>query len=105
MNNCIFCKIIKKEIPAKVVFEDEEILVFHDIHPKADIHWLAIPKLHIDSMLQINYSHEKLMGSVLVKLNKLAVEYNIEDYKLLVNTGLKGGQEVFHIHFHLLANN
>jgi histidine triad (HIT) family protein len=104
MDGCIFCKIVTKEIPAKLIYEDDEIIAFHDITPKADIHYLIIPKLHISSMLELNTTHAQLMGSLLVKINQIALKDNLEGYKLCVNTGHKGGQEVFHLHFHLMAN-
>jgi len=104
MSDCIFCKIIAKQIPAKIVYEDDDMLAFHDISPKADVHYLIIPKLHISSMLELDTNHTHLMGKMLVKINQLAVESELTGYKLAVNTGHKGGQEVFHLHFHLMAN-
>ncbi|MFN8769990.1 MAG: histidine triad nucleotide-binding protein [Neisseriaceae bacterium] len=104
MNDCIFCKIINRTIPAKIVYEDDEMVAFHDIQPKADIHYLIIPKLHIESMLKLEDKHSNLLGNILVKINKIALDHKLEGYKLTIHTGEKGGQEVFHLHIHLLAN-
>ncbi|MBY0378794.1 MAG: histidine triad nucleotide-binding protein [Burkholderiales bacterium] len=104
MNDCLFCKIINKELSAKIVYEDDEILAFHDIRPKTDIHYLIIPKQHIASLYDITVTHAEMMGNLLVKANEIAVNSGINGYKILINNGVKGGQEVFHIHLHLLAN-
>ncbi len=105
MNNCLFCKIIEKIITSKLVYEDDEILAFHDINPKADTHILIIPKQHIVSMLEIDESHQKLIGNLMVKTNQIAKELGLNGgYKIQINTGVNGGQEVMHLHLHLLAN-
>lgn len=104
MANCLFCKIIDKSIPAKIIYEDDDLLAFYDIAPKADIHFLLIPKLHIESMLDLNQSHHILMGKMLLKANELALKLGLEGYKVQINTGVKGGQEVFHLHLHVLGN-
>ena len=104
MANCLFCKIIDKSIPATIIYEDNEILAFYDIAPKADVHFLLIPKLHIESMLDLNQSHHILMGQMMLKANELAVRLGLEGYKVQINTGVKGGQEVFHLHMHVLGN-
>jgi histidine triad (HIT) family protein len=104
MNNCIFCKIIDKSIPAKIIYEDQEIIAFQDIHPKAEIHYLVIPKLHIESMLHLENQHSELMGKIMLKTNTIARESGLQGYKININTGVKGGQEVFHLHLHLLGN-
>ena len=104
MSECIFCKINAKIIPAKTIYEDEDMLAFYDITPKADIHFLLIPKLHIDSMLDLTDNHSVLMGKMMVKANALAVSLGLEGYKIQINSGAKGGQEVFHLHIHVLGN-
>lgn len=104
MEDCLFCKIVNRIIPAKIVYEDDEILAFHDISPKADVHYLIIPKLHIESMLKVENNHSELLGRILVKTNKIALDHKLEGYKLAIHAGEKGGQEVFHLHMHLLAN-
>ena len=104
MHNCIFCKIINKKIKSTIVYEDDEIIAFHDLFPKADIHILIIPKLHIESMLTLDSSHIHLMGQLMVKTNQIAVNLGLDGYKININNGEKGGQEIPHLHLHLLAN-
>ena len=105
MDNCIFCKIIKGEIPSSKVYEDDEILAFKDINPAAPIHILVIPKKHITSLMDIGESDEKLIGKIYKTINKIAKEQEFDKngYRLIVNCGEDGGQEVGHLHFHLLA--
>ena len=104
MSSCIFCKIIDKTIPAKIIYEDDEMLAFHDVNPKADVHFMLIPKQHIGSMLELKPIHQDTMGRIMLKANTLACEQGLEGYKVQVNTGVKGGQEVFHLHVHVLGN-
>lgn len=105
MNDCIFCKIISKEIPSNIIYEDEDVFVFHDINPAAEVHFLLIPKEHIVSMLELKPQHEKLIGKMMVLANKIAVEHGLtKGYKTQINTGKNGGQEVFHLHIHIVGN-
>ncbi len=104
MTNCIFCKIINKELNSTIIYEDDDCIAFKDIYPKADVHILIIPRKHIVSMLEIDTIDSDLMGKLMVNVNKIAKQLNLEGYKVHINTGLKGGQEVFHLHIHLLAN-
>ena len=105
-DNCIFCKIIAKEIPANVVFEDDKFIVFKDISPKAKLHLLVVPKEHIASLAHLEYNHQSLMGEAILLLNKLALQNNAETgFRTVINTGRGGGQEVDHLHIHLLAGN
>ncbi|MDD3267535.1 MAG: histidine triad nucleotide-binding protein [Burkholderiales bacterium] len=105
MDNCIFCKISKKDIPSKIIYEDEDIFVFHDINPAAEVHFLLIPKLHITNMLELNDTHQILMGKMIILANKLANEYGLSNgYKTQINTGKNGGQEVYHLHIHVFGN-
>jgi histidine triad (HIT) family protein len=104
MSSCLFCKITNKEIPAKIIYEDNTMVAFHDISPKADIHFLIIPKIHITSMLDLKEKHKELMGSIMLRANALATEFDLEGYKVQINTGIKGGQEVFHLHVHVFGN-
>lgn len=105
MSDCIFCKLINKSIPTKIVYEDDDIFVFNDISPKAEVHLLIIPKEHIESMLQLEDKHQALIGKMMLKANELALEYGLTaGYKTQINTGLKGGQEVFHLHIHIFGN-
>ncbi|NBT34151.1 MAG: histidine triad nucleotide-binding protein [Betaproteobacteria bacterium] len=102
--NCIFCKIIAGDIPAKKVFEDEEMLAFWDIHPKAPLHLLLIPKEHIASMGELAPEHAPLIGRMMVKAQHLAAENGSpEGFRTVVNTGRVGRQEVYHLHLHLLG--
>lgn len=104
MSDCLFCKISAKLISAKIIYEDDIMLAFHDIAPKADVHFLIIPKQHIESMLALTSEHESLMGKILVKANELAIQHDLTGYKTFIHTGIKGGQEVFHLHVHVMGN-
>ena len=106
--NCLFCKIIAKQIPSKAVYEDEQVYAFHDINPWAPVHFLLIPKAHIASMAQIGTEHAALMGHIMALVPKLALQegcnpYPEGGYRLLTNTGIEGGQEVHHLHFHIMG--
>lgn len=105
MEDCIFCKIIKGEIPSEKVYEDEEILAFKDINPAAPIHILVIPKKHINSLLDLNEEDYTLIGKIQKVINKLSKQLNIEEegFRVIVNCGKDAGQEVMHLHYHLLA--
>ncbi len=105
MENCLFCKIIKGEIPCDKVYEDEEILAFHDINPAAPIHILVIPKKHITSLAHIEKEDENIIGKIYGVINKIAEEqgFKQDGYRVIVNCGKNGGQEVMHLHFHILA--
>ncbi len=101
---CLFCKIIHKEIPATIVYEDETLLAFKDIHPQAPIHQLIIPKLHIATLNDA--SDALLLGKMMQLASQLAKEQYIaeEGYRVVVNCNASGGQEVFHLHLHLLGS-
>ena len=101
MEACIFCKIVRKEIPSKFEYEDEECVVFHDIRPRARIHLLVVPKKHIHSLKEIIPEDDTLLGKLLFVTSQVAQENNLEDYKVAINSGKKAGQEVFHLHIHL----
>lgn len=103
--DCIFCKIINKEIPSSIVYEDDEILAFKDIAPLAPVHIVVIPKKHIEKITQISEADEALIGKIYTVINKIAVEQGIaeEGFRVIINCGENGGQEVKHIHFHLLG--
>lgn len=105
MEDCLFCKIIKGKIPCEKVYEDEEILAFHDIHPAAPIHILVIPKKHITSLAQLEKEDEAIVGKIYAVINQIAEEkgFKQDGYRVIVNCGKNGGQEVMHLHFHLLA--
>ncbi len=103
MSDCIFCKIIDGDIPCNKVYEDEYVLAFHDISPKAETHILLIPKQHIVNLMSIEEQQWDLVTTVLRSINKVVAQENLEGYRLITNNGEKGGQEVFHMHWHILA--
>ena len=114
MDNCLFCKIAAKQIPSTIVYEDDKLLVFKDIHPAAPVHLLIIPKLHVATLLDCNDSHADVLGKMLALVPKLAVEHGCAvqydsagkpsgGYKTLINSGPDGGQEVYHLHLHLIG--
>ena len=101
--DCLFCKIVKKEIPAKIVFESDSVLAFNDINPQAPTHILIIPKKHIKSTNEIDDIH--LAGELIITAKNLAknLGFDTNGYRLNINCGQDGGQEVGHLHLHLLA--
>ena len=112
MTNCIFCKIAAKQIPADIVHEDDELLVFKDIHPAAPVHLLVIPKEHVATLSECNESHAAMLGRMMTLVPKLAAEHGCSvsydeqgqpggGYKTLINSGPDGGQEVYHLHLHM----
>lgn len=104
MIECIFCKIIAKQIPASVVYEDDELIAFKDIHPKAPVHLLVVSKEHIPSLAHVTPMHAQLMAQMLLILPKIAQNQGLEEgFRTIINTGPAGGQEIDHIHFHLLG--
>ena len=104
MGDCIFCKIINGEIPSQKVYEDDEILAFKDINPLAPVHILVIPKKHIESAKDLTEKDEKVIGKIFTVIKNLAKENNLENgYRIVNNCGEDGGQEVKHLHFHLLG--
>ncbi len=100
---CIFCKIVNKEIPASIVYEDEKVLVFNDINPQAPLHMLAIPKEHVSGIAEIKDA--SIVGYLFEIMNKLARENGLTEsgYRIVVNNGRDAGQAVDHLHFHLLG--
>lgn len=105
MSDCIFCKIANKEINSDFVYEDDEIIAFKDINPQAPIHILVIPKKHIESIIDLTDEDEMLVGKMYTAIRKIAKKLNIEEsgFRLIVNCGKDAGQEVPHLHFHILA--
>lgn len=105
MEDCIFCKIIKGEIPSEKVYEDEEILAFKDINPAAPIHILVIPKKHIAMLTDLTQADEAIVGKIYTTINKIAEQEGFKDegYRVITNCGKDSGQEVMHIHFHILG--
>lgn len=104
MSDCIFCKIADKQIPASVVYEDEQMLCFKDINPAAPVHLLLIPKVHFDSLAHAQAEHETLLGKMMLRVPKIAANAGLTNgFKTQINTGKGGGQEVFHLHIHILG--
>ena len=105
MNDCIFCKIVNGEIPSNKVYEDDEILAFKDIHPVAPIHILVIPKKHIKSINELEVKDEALVGKLFTAISKIAKEQGFSDegYRVISNCGINAGQEVPHLHFHIIG--
>lgn len=104
MTDCIFCKIIAKEIDTDLIYEDDKIVVFNDINPKAKIHLLFVPKEHIKSLAEVNTSHADLIFHLTRMLPKVASTQGlVQGFRVIVNTGRGGGQMVDHIHYHLLG--
>jgi len=104
MDDCLFCKIEKGEIPSDKVYEDEDVIVFKDIAPKAKVHLLVIPRKHIVGLNDLLPEDQDLMGKMMLLLPKLAKEQGLDSgFRTIINTGKGGGQEVFHLHIHLLG--
>lgn len=103
--DCLFCKIIKKEIQADIFYEDEKILAFHDINPQAPVHLLIIPKKHIPCMQDVKEQDKELLGYIMGKVPELSKKAGLEKegFRLVTNSGANSGQAVFHLHFHLLG--
>lgn len=106
--NCIFCKIIEGKIPSRKVYEDDDILAFHDIHPWAPVHFLMVPKTHITSLAHVEEEHAGVLGRMMALAGKLAAQEGARPYpqggfRVVVNTGDDGGQEVHHLHLHVIG--
>jgi histidine triad (HIT) family protein len=102
--DCIFCKIVAGQIPARKVFEDEELLAFHDIHPWAPVHVLVIPKRHVASLADVGPEHDALLGRMLGQAPRLMKELGVVNgFRTVINTGHDGGQEVHHLHMHVFG--
>lgn len=104
MSDCIFCKIAAGQIPAEVVYQDDQIVVFNDINPRADVHLLVVPRLHVASLYDIDDTHHDLIAHMMKLLPMLARDQGLDTgFRTIINTGKGGGQEVFHLHIHLLG--
>lgn len=101
--DCIFCKIVNGDIPSKKIYEDADVIAFHDIHPIAKVHFLIVPKLHIESLASCEVQHQSLLGKMLLLAPQLAKEQGLVGFRVMINTGREGGQEVFHIHTHVFG--
>ena len=103
MDDCIFCKIISGEFNTDFVYENEDVVVFKDINPKADMHLLVVPRKHVASLNELD--DELLMGKLLMTVKEVTKKLGISSYKTIINTGKEAGQVVFHLHIHILAGN
>jgi histidine triad (HIT) family protein len=102
---CVFCRIVEKSAPADIVHEDDDLIVFKDINPKAPVHMLLVPKQHIATVNDLEEQHTALMGKLFLTAKRLAAQWSIagQGYRLMVNVGRGGGQIIDHIHIHLLS--
>ena len=104
MNDCLFCRIVRGEIPARKVFEDDLVIAFHDINPARPMHLLVVPKRHLESLQTVTVADEPVLGRMLAVANQLANENGSPDgFRVIINNGRIGGQEVPHLHAHLVG--
>lgn len=105
MEDCVFCKIARHEIPAGIVYEDDDVVAFKDLKPVAPVHILVIPKKHIATITEMTGEDAPLMGKIMLAVKTLAEENGISNdgFRVVANQGEKAGQSVFHVHFHLLG--
>jgi len=104
MDDCIFCKIIEGDVPCDLVYQDDKLVVFRDIRPKAKTHLLLVPKLHIKSLLEVQGEHGDLLSHMMLVLPKIAIDAGLKTgFRTVINTGPGGGQEVDHLHLHVLG--
>ena len=102
--NCIFCRIVRGEIPAKKIYDDAEVMAFHDIRPQAPVHLLVIPKMHIATLYDAQSEHQSALGKMLAVAGRLAREAGAADgFRTIINNGRVGHQEVYHVHMHVLG--
>jgi len=104
MTNTIFTKIINKEIPANIIFEDELCIIIEDISPQAPLHYLAIPKKEIIGVSGLDDKDNEIMGHLMLTIKKQMQNINVSNYRLVINNGSEAGQTIFHLHIHILAN-
>jgi histidine triad (HIT) family protein len=104
MSDCLFCKIARGEIPCRKVYEDDDVLAFHDINPVAPVHFMLVPKLHLATLADAGDTHSALLGKLLLLAPRLAKEQGLNNgFRTVINTGKGGGQEVFHLHIHVIG--
>ena len=101
--DCIFCKIVAGEIPCNKIYEDDDVLAFHDINPIARVHFLLIPKRHIESLAHCTEADAAILSKITLLAPKLAKEQGLDGFRTMINTGKSGGQEVFHLHYHVFG--
>lgn len=103
MKSCLFCDMAEGIVATKKIYEDDYIFVIRDIRPKAKTHLLVIPKIHIPSLFDVQEEHSDLMGYIMTSLKNFAKEQNIDSFRTVINAGADSGQEIFHLHFHILG--
>jgi histidine triad (HIT) family protein len=104
LEDCIFCRIVAGKLPCSKVYEDEDMLAFHDIHPVAPVHFMVIPKLHIASLMEVDMGQQMLLGKMLARASRLALDQGCSDgWRTVINTGRVGRQEVYHLHIHVIG--
>ena len=104
MTDCIFCKIVAGQIPSRKVYEDDDMLAFHDIHPLAPVHFMIVPKRHVDSLAQATDADAEVLGKMMAKAGRMAREQGATDgFRTIVNTGRVGRQDVYHLHIHIIG--
>ena len=104
MTDCIFCKIVEGKIPSRKVYEDDDMLAFHDINPVAPVHFMIIPKKHLDSLATVTAADAPLLGRMMAKAGELArSQGSTEGFRTIVNTGKIGRQDVYHLHIHIIG--
>lgn len=105
MENCIFCKIVRGEVPSRKVYEDDWVMAFHDINPQAPVHVLVIPKRHLRNVMDLTEGDGELVARLLAAVRQVAREQGVAEsgFRLIANTGPNAGQEVHHLHFHILG--
>ncbi len=104
-SDCVFCRIIAGDLDGRVIYQDELVTAFRDIHPAAPVHILIVPNEHIRSLNEVNEQHQELLGKLIMVAKELAIQEGVDEdgYRLLINTGPDAGQSVFHMHVHLIA--
>lgn len=103
MTDCIFCQIVKKELPADITLENDRLLVFKDIKPSAPVHYLVVPKEHVKSIIHLNNNHHDMLADLIFAAKDLASKLGLLGYKLVFNVGREGGQVIDHLHLHILG--
>jgi histidine triad (HIT) family protein len=102
--SCLFCRIARGEVPSRKAYEDDEVIAFHDINPAAPVHLLLVPKVHVDSLITTGPEHEALLGKLMALAPRLAKEQGcVNGFRVVINNGPDGGQEVYHLHIHILG--
>ena len=104
-NDCLFCKIVSGDIPAEIIYRDDQVLAFRDINPRAPIHVLVIPQKHVDSLASVTDEQRDIMGKIMIVAREIAAAEGLSEsgYRAVINVGLDGGQTISHLHLHLLG--